>query len=163
MKKATMLILFFLMVAGSGVFAEERPVSSAEQQVQVLPQIQKGRITVKVTNLRSTNGDLVVALFNSKQGFPVKIETAVRKLVIQADGVQHEAVFDDVPYGTWAVSVQHDENRNGKLDTNFLGMPKEGVGASNNPRSRFGPPSFDSAKFTVDKNENEIVINLRYL
>ncbi len=162
MKIMTMLILLFLTAAGSSVLAEERPVPSAELQMQAQQQVQKGRITVKVANLRTTNGDLVVALFNSKQGFPVKIESAVRKIVVTAEGA-HEAVFDDVPYGTWAVSVQHDENRNGKLDTNFLGMPKEGVGASNNPRSRFGPPSFDSAKFSVDKSETEIVINLRYL
>lgn len=161
MKTMTMLILLFLTAAGLSVRADERPVPSAESQVQ--PQVQKGRITVKVANLCTTNGDLIVALFNSKQGFPVKIESSVRKIVVPAEGSRQEAVFDDVPYGTWAVSVQHDENRNGKLDTNFLGMPKEGVGASNNPRSRFGPPSFDSAKFPVDKNETEIVINLRYL
>ena len=161
MKKTMMLLLLFCTLMTGSVLAEERVIPSAEPQPQL--QTQKGRIIVRVLNLRSTNGDLIVALFNSKQGFPAKIETAVRKIVVSAEGAQHEAVFNDVPYGTWAVSVQHDENRSGKLDTNFLGMPKEGVGASNNPRSKFGPPSFDSAKFSVDKGETEVVINLRYL
>ena len=55
----------------------------------------------------------------------------------------------------------HDENRNGKLDTNFLGIPKEGVGASNNPKSRFGPPSFEESMFVLDCPELSKEIRLR--
>jgi uncharacterized protein (DUF2141 family) len=163
MKNIILMLLFLTTSMAGTVLAEDSPTPTAETLVPVRQQVQKGRIIVKVTGLRSTNGDLIVALFNSKQGFPVKMDKAVRKLVVSAEGTTHEAVIDDVPYGSWAVSVQHDENRSGKLDTNFLGMPKEGVGASNNPRSRFGPPSFDAAKFTLDKSETEVVINLRYL
>ncbi|NTU57736.1 MAG: DUF2141 domain-containing protein [Chlorobiaceae bacterium] len=163
MKKVIMLLFLALFTITGSVLAEELSVPPVEQQAQVPPKVQTGRITVKVFNLRSANGDLVVALFNSKKGFPGKLEAAVRKTVVSAEGAQHEVVFNDVPYGTWAVTVQHDENRNGKLDSNFLGMPKEGVGTSNNPRSRFGPPSFDSASFPVDKGDTELVINLRYL
>jgi uncharacterized protein (DUF2141 family) len=55
--------------------------------------------------------------------------------------------FPGIAPGTYAVSVYHDENSNDKLDTNFLGIPREGVGASNNARGHMGPPKFDSAKF----------------
>jgi uncharacterized protein (DUF2141 family) len=122
-----------------------------------------GAITVRITGLRSADGNLSVALFNVKKGFPGKYERAVRKAQISAAGSQHVVVFDDVPYGTYAVAVQHDENANGKLDANFLGMPKEGVGTSNNPKSKFGPPSFDDASFVLDKKAMELTINLRYL
>ena len=122
-----------------------------------------GAITIKITGLRSANGNLLVALFNAKKGFPGKYENAVKQTSITAAGSEHVAVFSDVPFGTYAVAVRHDENANGKLDTNFLGMPKEGVGTSNNPKSKFGPPSFDDAAFTLDHRAMELNVNLRYL
>ena len=122
-----------------------------------------GAITIKITGLRSASGNLLVALFNAKKGFPGKFENAVRQASVTAAGSDHVAVFSDVPFGTYAVAVRHDENGNGKLDANFLGMPKEGVGVSNNPKSKFGPPSFDAASFTLDKKALELNVNLRYL
>jgi uncharacterized protein (DUF2141 family) len=55
------------------------------------------------------------------------------------------------------------ENANSKLDTNFIGMPKEGVGTSNNPRTRFGPPSFENAVFELDSGNRVIEISMKYL
>ncbi|MGC8774318.1 MAG: DUF2141 domain-containing protein [Chlorobaculum sp.] len=137
-------------------------VKAAEPEPLEIPS-GSGTITVKITGLRSTGGNLSLALFNAKKGFPGKYERAVRKAQISAAGSLHVVVFDDIPYGTYAVAVQHDENANGKLDANFLGMPKEGVGTSNNPKSKFGPPSFDDASFVLDKTAMELTINLRYL
>jgi len=122
-----------------------------------------GAITVRITGLRSTDGNLSVALFDAKKGFPGKYDRAIRKAKTPAAGSAHVVVFGDVPYGTYAVAVQHDENGNGKLDANFLGMPKEGVGTSNNPKSKFGPPSFDDAAFVLDRKSVELTVNLRYL
>ena len=120
-----------------------------------------GRIRVKVAGLKNDLGDLRIALFNSKTGFPGKSELAFSRTVIPAEGETHVHLIEQVPYGTYAVAVFHDENRNGKLDTNFLGIPKEAVGASNNPKSRFGPPSFDDAKFVLDRSEVELEIRMR--
>lgn len=55
--------------------------------------------------------------------------------------------FQRVPAGTFAASAFHDENQNGKLDTNFVGLPSEEYCASRNARGTFGPPSFEDAKF----------------
>ncbi|WP_226986776.1 DUF2141 domain-containing protein [Chlorobaculum tepidum] len=137
-------------------------VKAAEPEMLAIP-AGSGAITVRITGLRSTNGNLSVALFNAKKGFPGKYERAVRRAKIPAAGSEPLVVFGDIPYGTYAVAVQHDENANGKLDANFLGMPKEGVGSSNNPKSKFGPPSFDDASFVLDKKTMELTINLRYL
>ena len=71
--------------------------------------------------------------------------------------------FDlDIEPGLHAVSVLHDENNNGKLDTNFLGIPREGVGMSNNPPPRRGPPRFAEAAFRLPPQGGEIVVNLVY-
>jgi uncharacterized protein (DUF2141 family) len=59
------------------------------------------------------------------------------------------------------VAVFHDENGNGKLDRNFIGIPKEGVGASNNRRHAMGPPTWDESKFAVSGRVT-LKIELRY-
>ncbi|MFZ2959604.1 MAG: DUF2141 domain-containing protein [Candidatus Ozemobacteraceae bacterium] len=86
-------------------------------------------------------------MFDSADGFPDQSEKALHLLEIPAlqDTVSSE--FSGIPSGTYGISVLHDENRNRKMDKNWLGLPKEGYGASNNARARFGPPSFKAARF----------------
>lgn len=150
-----LFLLFFTVIVGG--------VARAEEALPEGKTVQTGRIKVRVLDLRSDKGDLDLALFNAKKGFPGKTEMALRKAVIPAAGEEHVFVFENVPFGAYALTVRHDENRNGKLDTNFLGMPKEGVGTSNNPHKLMGPPSFDDARFVLDREETELVIRLRYL
>lgn len=155
MNKIFVFLLLILAVSAGTVRAEDSRLSADETRT--------GRIRVRITGLRSHDGELSLALFNDRKGFPGKDDRAFRSGNIPASGEEHLFTFDSVPCGTYALSVRHDENRNGKLDTNFLGMPKEGVGVSNNPRSRFGPPSFKDASFTLEGGETELVIQLRYL
>ena len=68
----------------------------------------------------------------------------------------------NVPAGTWAVLAYHDENGNKKLDTNFVGMPKEGYGFSNGAASKFGPPSFKDAAITVGEGMVPATVTLKY-
>ena len=65
-------------------------------------------------------------------------------------------------FGVYAVSVFHDENMNQKLDKNFVGVPNEGYGASNNPKKKMGPPNFDEAKFQLSGTEQSVEIKLMY-
>lgn len=122
-----------------------------------------GGIRVRILDLRNHDGEIMLLLFNGKKGFPGKEQYVFRKASIPAAGNPPIFKFEHIPLGSYALSVRHDENGNGKLDTNFIGMPKEGVGTSNNPRTRFGPPSFDDAKFLLDGDEKELVIHMRYL
>jgi uncharacterized protein (DUF2141 family) len=71
--------------------------------------------------------------------------------------------FLGVAPGTYAVSVFHDENSNGKLDTNFMGIPREGVGASNDAKGHLGPPKFDAASFHFLGGRLELKISVNYL
>ena len=147
-------LLMILFTTGLTCLHAEAPLSNS-------PSSQKGRILVRVVNLRNHEGDIGLFLFSDKKGFPGKIEHSVMNANIPASSESPSYLFENVPYGTYAVSVRHDENSNGRLDTNFLGMPKEGVGVSNNPKSRFGPPSFDDAMFVLDRPEVELEIRLR--
>jgi uncharacterized protein (DUF2141 family) len=73
-----------------------------------------------------------------------------------------QVTLKNLPRGVYAVSVFHDENMNGRLDKNVLGIPKEGYGASNNPRKSMGPPKFAEAKFQLDQPEKVLEIKLLY-
>ena len=104
----------------------------------------------QITNLRGGRGTCYLALFASPEGFPQQTSRAVRTLRVPVSGPACTFRFDGLPPGTYALSVFHDENDNGQLDTNFLGIPTEQFGFSNNARSMmFFPPSFAAARFAV--------------
>jgi len=71
-------------------------------------------------------------------------------------------VFKDVPDGEYAIAVIHDENGIGKMDTNLLGIPREGVGVSNNVRGHFGSPGYDDSKFRLTMEPLNLNITIRY-
>jgi uncharacterized protein (DUF2141 family) len=121
------------------------------------------RVHVVVAALRSTKGQVSCALFRSADGFPNDAKKAVAHQEVRIAGAQATCNFEGVLPGQYAVAVFHDENGNGKMDTNFVGMPREGVGASNNPKARFGPPKFADAAFTVAGSEVDLQITVRYL
>jgi uncharacterized protein (DUF2141 family) len=121
-------------------------------------------LTVRVTGARNSKGRIALALFQSEAGFPGDSSKAIRTQQAEIDAQTRSAQFvlEGIPYGVYAVSVFHDENMNGKLDKNMVGAPKEGYGASNNPRKRIGPPPFGEAKFSVNQAEQSIEVKLIY-
>jgi uncharacterized protein (DUF2141 family) len=70
--------------------------------------------------------------------------------------------FENIPSGTYALVVVHDENMNGKLDTNWLRVPKEGPGFSNDAKASFSAPPFSDASFGYDGQTLDLTIKLRY-
>ncbi len=89
-------------------------------------------IHVEIDGLHNDKGQVLCALFSSPIDFPKRTDKAVAHA--RAD-ISHGHAFCDfsgIASGTYAVSVFHDENSNGKMDTNLMGIPREGVGASNN-------------------------------
>jgi len=121
-------------------------------------------LTVRITGARNTKGKIGVTLFREAQGFPDDPSKAVRQQSAEIDPhtMSAQVTFKDLPQGTFAVSVLHDENGNGKMDKNFVGMPKEGYGASNNPKKKKRAPAFDEAKFALNASEQTIEITLIY-
>jgi uncharacterized protein (DUF2141 family) len=121
-------------------------------------------LTVRITGARNTKGKIGVTLFQDAQGFPDDSSKAVRQQSVEVDpnSMSAQVTFKDLPQSTFAVSVLHDENGNGKMDKNFVGMPKEGYGASNNPKKKKRAPTFDEAKFSLNASEQAIEITLIY-
>lgn len=120
-------------------------------------------LRVEINGLRNAHGQVACALFSSARDFPKNAEKAVAKTTSEIVHGQATCEFQGIAPGTYAVSVFHDENSNGKLDTNLIGIPREGVGASNNAKGRFGPPKFAAAAFQYSGDLMSLKITMIYL
>ncbi len=114
-------------------------------------------IHVDISGLRTDKGQMLCALFSSAQAeaFPKKTDKTVARMTAKILGRQAICDFTGVAPGTYAVSVVHDENSNGKLDTNFI--------ASNDAKGHMGPPKFSAASFQYQSGRLELKIHVNYL
>jgi uncharacterized protein (DUF2141 family) len=119
-------------------------------------------LTITVKGVRSADGAVFLAVYDSDKSFmkPPQAKTTRR---LNASKGELEIVIHDLPAGKYAISSYHDENGNGKLDTNALGIPEEGYGFSNDARGTSGPPQFLEAALDFDgKTDMAIVFSIRY-
>jgi uncharacterized protein (DUF2141 family) len=117
-------------------------------------------LTITVTGIRNTNGGLVACVFRDRQGFPTCQKS--RTAILQTQRITGSTMtlrFSNLAPGSYVASVQHDEDGNGKLKTNFIGIPKEGVGISNNPG---GMPGWGKSLFRLN-GDGAIAITMRYI
>ncbi len=105
-------------------------------------------------------GDIRIAVFDSKQSYQSK-KNPIHAVVLPIKSMEMEWQNKHLPFGNYAIAVYHDRNKNGELDTNLLGIPKEAYGFSNNARGKFGPASWKDAAFEIsNKNTiHEIIID----
>jgi uncharacterized protein (DUF2141 family) len=122
-----------------------------------------GTLTVTILNFKNNLGQVSIALYNREEAFPKSPDKAVKILRAPIRDKKSIVVFESLPPGEYAISVYHDENNNGKMDTNFFGIPKEGVGASNDARGHLGPPHYKDAKFNFTGGVQSISIHMIYL
>lgn len=125
----------------------------------------KETLTVSVTGIRNGQGQVFIQLWNAPNGFPRQGEKALKFVAIHATKAVNGTVtttFTDLAPGTYAVSTLHDENKNGKMDTNSFGIPKEGWAVSNNVVTHMHPPSFEQASFQLQHSDQKISVGLHY-
>ncbi len=103
-------------------------------------------VVVNITNLKNNTGHVLVAIFNTEDSF---LNNGFKSAKVKIENNTCNVTFKNLPKGTYAISMFHDENNNNKLDTNFLGIPKEAYGCSNNAKGIFGPPKWEDAKFQM--------------
>ncbi len=119
-----------------------------------------GKLTVNVEQLRSAKGMVRFCLTTQKQYFP-DCDKDPNARFTSAKANAAKATFKNLPQGSYALAVFHDENANEKLDT-FAGIPKEGIGFSRNPKFTFGPPKFAKALFNAEAGENKLNVRMKY-
>ncbi len=123
---------------------------------------QVGNLNLNITALRSSKGSVLINLYRSEEGFPTDQEKVWKSAKVPVITPTLGYMFENIPFGTYAITIAHDENGNGRLNMNFLGIPKEGTGTSNDARGSFGPPKFADAKFSHAKSETPVNIKLAY-
>ncbi len=138
------LILFFLMIISSAV--GQQPV-------------EEGDLTVIINGLDNDEGDVMIALNNSQKDFEARGQ-AYRGREIEINEKTAKWTFEKIPYGEYAVKVYHDEDNDDELGTNFLGIPNEEYGFSNNARGSFGPASWEDAKFLFNSVRDTLYIKV---
>uniref|UniRef100_A0A7V2ZL40 DUF2141 domain-containing protein n=1 Tax=Ignavibacterium album TaxID=591197 RepID=A0A7V2ZL40_9BACT len=119
---------------------------------------QKLKLTVKIKGLKNNQGTVKIALCNSAENYK-NDRSPFKAAILEINNNEVIATFDDLTIGNYAVKAFHDVNNNDDFDTNFLGIPKEDYGFSNNVKGLFGPPSWEAAKFQLNKSEQVIEIN----
>jgi len=120
-------------------------------------------LTITMKGFRNTKGRVFIALFDKQNGFPNDRDKSCRKAKEDIDADSVVVVFENVPYGSYAISVYHDENNNGKLDKRWGVIPSEGIGSSNNVRQQKKAPSFDDARFSVTDSTVALEIKITYI
>lgn len=116
-------------------------------------------VIVKIAGLLSEKGQVKIAMFNSAATWLG--DHPKYKATIDVDSRAVSWKLNDVPYGDYGIAVFHDENKNGKMDKNLLGIPQEAYGFSNNMRVAFGPPGWDKSKFTVKGPIADVAIEVK--
>ena len=124
----------------------------------------QNKIVVQITNFNNNKGVCKACLFNSATSFNGEGGQPFQCMESVVNNKTAKVVFDQIPAGTYAVFVFHDMNDNNKMDKNFLGIPKEGYGASKNKLPFASAPTFNDNKFSIPNNTiTQLTIKLRNL
>ncbi|QKJ64417.1 DUF2141 domain-containing protein [Flavobacterium sp. M31R6] len=118
---------------------------------------QNVNLTVSVSGLKSNTGILKVGLYNSDATF---LKSTYKSITSEIKNNSAIVTFVGIPKGEYGISTYQDENSNGKLDKNMMGIPSEDFACSNDAKGFMGPPKYEDAKFNIDKNSKiEIKFN----
>ena len=148
--KSSMVIVLLLTLTASFASAGEAGTNSK----------QTGQLQVTILGLENDKGKVMVGLFASKEDY-TSDKAPFKGCSVEIRGGKAECTFAGIPYGTYAIKAFHDKNGNGKLDKNFMGIPNEPYGFSNNVRAEFGPAKWEDAKFTINAKNMSMEITVR--
>lgn len=148
--KPTMCCILFASLA---IFAFLNSAVAAESGT--------GTLIVTINDFQSSDGYAMVALGNSKESYKQGADMAFAQRKGTIENSMSQVVFEDVPYGEYAVSLYHDQNSNNEMDKNAMGIPKEPYAFSNNARGSFGKPSWKKVKFEMNSAEKHIEITFK--
>jgi uncharacterized protein (DUF2141 family) len=155
---ATFCMVLLALFARSGAAEPPPPTSGTAPPAAVT----QGQITLTVTGFSSDLGQARILVHGGPGSFPGKQDRALRRYVAPIRNRTVTLQLEALPYGSYALTAHHDENSNNKVDSNFIGIPSEGLGCSNDPRPRFGPPGFEDARFVLDRPALPMRIALAY-
>ena len=119
---------------------------------------QTANLTIKIMGIHNPIGIMNFAVYDNAENYDKSKDYFIGES-IPVESLDFEYVFHDLPYGNYAISLFHDEDENKELNTNWIGMPKELFGFSNDAKAKMGPPDFIDASFEII-GDMEMIINL---
>ncbi|UVW29998.1 DUF2141 domain-containing protein [Massilia sp. H6] len=134
----------FTSLLGGALLLAAMPASSAT-------------LEVRISGVAAGKGKVNVAVCDRERF----LKQCLYSSSVPAQAAEVVASLQDIPLGTWAVLAYQDENENGELDRNFIGIPRENYGFSRAAAGRFGPPGFDDAAIEVRDGTTPVAIRLR--
>jgi uncharacterized protein (DUF2141 family) len=155
----------FILLALFPIIVLATPKTYQTKNITAYPGIQTGKITIIIVGIKNNVGMMRVGLFNTPAAYSDMTQPAAPLAYKKGSAVirnqQSEITFTHVPYGIYAVKLFQDELMLGRLKRNEIGKPLEGVGISNNPKIRTRLPSWDQAKFILNKPAVTIVVQMQ--
>ena len=129
----------------------------------VISRVTENKLSIIITGLNNNKGHVLISVYKDGVGYPEEVDKAVRRAKLTITNKTATVSFAGLASGNYAIAILHDENDDGKMNSNFLGIPKEGYGFSNNVMGSFGPPAFSKASFQYNANQSKkISIKARY-
>ncbi|MGB3639873.1 MAG: DUF2141 domain-containing protein [Rivularia sp. (in: cyanobacteria)] len=151
MKKYFFYCLLFSSLASIGLVLKANAVEDS------------ANLTVAIKGIENQKGQVCLRIYESERGFPLGNSSELKSQCTNITGNSLKQQFAGLKKGTYAIAVIDDQNGNNKLDRDFLGIPEEGFGISNNPTVsiKTGTPKFEKASFSFFKNQT-IEIEMKY-
>ena len=148
------------VICGFGMFA----VTALVVNIESVSAAYSGNLEVKFNGINSSKGQICINLFNGQTGFPDGGKGSALTVAKCTPIVKGTAkfTFANLPYGNYAISAIHDTNGDTRLNSNFLGVPTEGVGFSNNTVVVTSAPSFSESQFFLSGSKTDIAIKMQY-
>ncbi|MEQ9606274.1 MAG: DUF2141 domain-containing protein [Kiloniellaceae bacterium] len=135
----------------------------AETPEQVCEAAAPTAIQVTVQNVRSSKGLITAVLYNDNPDTFLKRGARLDRIRVDAHKGETLLCLQAPASGRYTVAIYHDENGNEEFDRNFLGIPTEGYGFSQNPGFRFGKPDIEETLFTINGEKTDLRISVLYL
>jgi uncharacterized protein (DUF2141 family) len=142
--------------AGAGI-SERRENKKAAEAKAVLPK--RRPLTVNVSNLESPNAPVVMGIYGTQNKFP-DAKDQLKEYRFKPKNGKLTAKIEDLTYGEFALAIYQDVNSDGKIDKNFIGIPEEPYGFSNNYKPTVKAPSFKDCRFEYNEQTNTVNISL---
>ena len=117
-------------------------------------------VTIDLQNIKGSKGMMQIAVFNKASSFP-KAGGEYKLLQYKVSEGAKKFVINDLPDGDYAIAIHHDENSDGKMNTNMIGIPKEGYGFSKNFKPKFSAPKFSDCSVRI-ASDQKMTVNLIY-
>jgi uncharacterized protein (DUF2141 family) len=121
--------------------------------------VEGGTLIIRIIGFTSDEGECWFALDNSEDIYESEDSVFIGK-ILPIENSKVNLTIDSLEYGNYAIRVFHDENSNGELDSNILGIPTEDYGFSNNASAWFGPPRWEKAEFILNQDLMTIEISV---